>query len=60
MAIVNKELIHSYIMTTAKYDCNEYEKRIIDRLVEMDQGELQGITCAEKCQKLYRIHIRRW
>ena len=42
MAIVNKDLIQSYIMTTAKYDFNVYEKRIIYRLVEMAQGELQG------------------
>lgn len=37
MAIVNKDLIQSYIMTTAKYDFNVYEKRIIYRLVEMAQ-----------------------
>lgn len=52
MAIVNKDLIQSYIMTTAKYDFNVYEKRIIYRLVEMAQGELQGIKFANNCQKI--------
>ena len=52
MAIVNKDLIQSYIMTTAKYDFNVYEKRIIYRLVEMAQGELQGIKFADNCQKI--------
>ena len=46
MAIVNKDLIQSYIMTTAKYDFNVYEKRIIYRLVEMAQGEVQGVKFA--------------
>lgn len=35
MAIVNKDLIQSYIMTTAKYDFNVYEKRIIYRIVDL-------------------------
>lgn len=52
MAIVNKDLIQSYILTTAKYDFNVYEKRIIYRLVEMAQGQLQGITFANNCQKI--------
>lgn len=52
MAIVNKDIIQSYIMTTAKYDFNVYEKRIIYRLVEMAQGQLQGIKFANSCQKI--------
>jgi plasmid replication initiation protein len=52
MAIVNKDLIQSYIMTTAKYDFNVYEKRIIYRLVEMAQGEVQGVKFANNCQKI--------
>lgn len=42
MTIVNKDLIQSYIMTTAKYDFSVYEKRIIYRLVEAMQCELEG------------------
>lgn len=52
MAIVNKDLIQSYIMTTAKYDFNVYEKRVIYRLVEIAQAELQGIKFADNCRKL--------
>lgn len=52
MAIVNKDLIQSYIMTTAKYDFSVYEKRIIYRLVEMAQGELQGVQFRDDCHKL--------
>lgn len=40
--ITNKELIQSYIMTTAKYDFNVYEKRVLYRLVEAMQAELEG------------------
>jgi len=38
----NKDVIQSYIITTAKYDYNVYEKRIIYRLVEMVQHTLEG------------------
>ena len=34
MKINNKELIQSYILTTAKYDYSVYEKRILYRIVE--------------------------
>lgn len=38
----NKDVIQSYIITTAKYDYSVYEKRIIYRLVEMVQHTLEG------------------
>jgi len=38
----NKDVIQSYIFTTAKYDYSVYEKRIIYRLVEMVQHTLEG------------------
>ena len=34
MIVKNKELIQSYIFTTAKYDFHAYEKRILYRIVE--------------------------
>lgn len=40
--ITNKDVIQSYILTTAKYDYNIYEKRILYRLVEMAQRLLEG------------------
>ena len=42
--IDKKELIQSYIITTAKYDFNVYEKRIVYRIVELLQEMLEGKT----------------
>lgn len=45
MKVNNKQMVQSYIVTTARYDFSVYEKRIIYRLVEMCQ-------CATEGQKL--------
>ena len=37
----NKDLIQSYILTTAKYDYTIYEKRILYRLIEMAQSQVR-------------------
>lgn len=42
MKIDNKEVIQSYLLTTAKYDFSVHEKRILYRLVEMVQYALEG------------------
>lgn len=42
MLIKNKEVIQSYLMTTAKYDFSVYEKRILYRIIEAVQCELEG------------------
>lgn len=47
----NKNVIQSYILTTAKYDFSVYEKRILYRIVEMYQHLLQGKKLSER----YRI-----
>lgn len=47
----NKDIIQSYILTTAKYDFSVYEKRILYRLVELNQHLLEG----KKLNKDYRI-----
>ncbi|GMO37988.1 MAG: hypothetical protein Pg6B_10090 [Candidatus Azobacteroides pseudotrichonymphae] len=38
----NKDVIQSYILTTARYDFSVYEKRILYRIVECFQSELEG------------------
>lgn len=38
----NKDLIQSYIVTTAKYNFSAYEKRILYRIIEKIQFELEG------------------
>lgn len=43
----NKDLIQSYIFTTAKYDFSAYEKRIIYRQIEIEQALLEGKKIGE-------------
>lgn len=43
MAVVtNREVLQSYIITTAKYDFSIYEKRILYRQIEIEQELLEG------------------
>ena len=53
--IDNKELIQSYIITTAKYDFNVYEKRIVYRIVELLQEMLEGKTLDQKYSIEYSL-----
>lgn len=48
MKINNKDLIQSYILTTAKYDYSVYEKRILYRVVELLQDYTQGKKLNER------------
>lgn len=62
----NKDIIQSYILTTAKYDFSIYEKRILYRLIELNQELLAGNKLDTKCRidsnlygdKTYTIPIR--
>ena len=40
--ITNKDVIQSYLMTVSKYNFSVYEKRIVYRLVEAMQCEIEG------------------
>ena len=51
MKITNKDVIQSYIMTTAKYDFSVDEKRILLRLVETWQYLLEGNKLNCKIEK---------
>lgn len=42
MKINDKEVLQSYILTTAKYDYSVYEKRILYRIIELNQNLLEG------------------
>lgn len=54
MAVIqNKELFQSYILTTAKYDFSVYEKRILYRIIELNQYLLEG----RKLNQKYRLDI---
>jgi plasmid replication initiation protein len=48
MKITNKDLIQSYILTTAKYDYSVYEKRILYRIIELMQDYTQGKKLNER------------
>jgi len=52
MLITNKDVIQSYILTTARYDFSVYEKRVMYRLVEMAQSDMEG----KKLNKDYTIN----
>ena len=43
------EVIQSYVLTSAKYDFSVYEKRILFRIVEHLQNELEGKPLNERC-----------
>lgn len=44
MAVIkNRELVQSYVLTTAKYDFSVYEKRVLYRIVEVLQAYLTGL-----------------
>lgn len=43
MKITNKELIQSYVLTTARYDYTVHEKRILYKIVEQLQALLNGV-----------------
>jgi len=49
--ISNKDILQSYILTTAKYSYSVYEKRILYRLVEMAQSEIEGLNFNSDCKK---------
>lgn len=42
MKINNKEIIQSYLMTSAKYVFSIYEKRIMYKIIEMAQADMKG------------------
>ena len=48
----NELAIQSYIFTTAKYNFNAYEKRIMYRLVEFAQDEIKGILIRDNMHKI--------
>ena len=46
----NKEVIQSYLITSARYDFSVYEKRILYRIVELVQSELKGNSLGKGVQ----------
>ena len=51
----SRQVVQSYIFTTAIYDFNVYEKRVLYNLVKLAQSQIEGIKLAEN---LYKIDHR--
>lgn len=50
----NKDVYASYLFTVAKYDFSIYEKRIIYRLIELAQKEIQGLLIKNNLRKVHK------
>ena len=50
--IEHKYLIQSYIFTSARYDYTVYEKRILYRLVEYAQSEIEGLMIKDYMHRI--------
>ena len=50
--VVNKEEIERYIMRRGKYEFWVYEKGIVYRIVEMGEGEVEGVRFRRDCKKI--------
>lgn len=48
----SREVVQSYIATTAVYDFNVYEKRVLYNLVRLAQSQIEGVHLSES---MYRI-----
>lgn len=48
----NKQVFQSYVLTAAKYDFTAYEKRIMYRLIELAQKEIEGVKFKDNLRKI--------
>ncbi len=53
----NKQVFQSYVLTAAKYDFTAYEKRIMFRLIEMAQKEIDGIKLKDNLRKITPVYL---
>ena len=57
----SREVVQSYIATTAMYNFSVYEKRVLYNLVKLAQSQIQGVRLAEnlyRIEHLYKDFIR--
>ena len=43
----SREVVQSYIATTAMYDFNVYEKRVLYNLVKLAQSQIEGVKLSD-------------
>ena len=53
----NMQVFQSYVLTAAKYDFTAYEKRIMYRLIEMAQKEIEGIKFKDNLRKITPVYL---
>ncbi len=53
----NKQVFQSYVLTAAKYDFTAYEKRIMYRLIEMAQKEIEGVKFKDNLRKITPLYL---
>lgn len=51
---INKDVYTSYLFTMAKYDFSIYEKRIVYRLIDMAQAEIEGMLIKDNLRKVHK------
>ena len=48
----SRQLVQSYIFTTAIYDFNVYEKRVLYNLVKLAQSQIEGVKLSDSLYKI--------
>lgn len=51
----NKDVYTSYLFTMAKYDFSVYEKRIVYRLIDLAQKEIEGLLIKDNLRKVHKV-----
>lgn len=51
----NKDVYTSYLFTMAKYDFSIYEKRIVYRLIDLAQKEIEGLLIKDNLRKVHKV-----
>lgn len=55
----NRDVYTSYLFTMAKYDFSIYEKRIVYRLIDLAQTEIEGLLIKDNLRKVHKCDIGR-
>lgn len=50
----NRDIYTSYLFTMAKYDFSIYEKRIVYRLIDLAQAELEGLLLKDNLRSIHK------
>ena len=48
----SRQVVQSYIFTTAIYDFNVYEKRVLYNLVKLAQSQIEGVRLSDSLYKI--------